>query len=115
NAYYRLYDALTPQDLQAAAQRYVTDSRLVVTTLSKETLPAGIDQPPSVLATAATPPAPELQTVTVKSPLPQLDVKLLFKVGSAHDPKGKEGLAALAASMIADAGSRALRIDEIRE
>ena len=42
-------------------------------------------------------------------------IKLLFAVGSAHDPKGKEGLAALAAAMIADAGSKALRIDEIKQ
>jgi zinc protease len=42
-------------------------------------------------------------------------VKLLFRVGSAHDPKGKQGLSALAASMIADAGSRALSIAEIKQ
>jgi zinc protease len=48
-----------------------------------------------------------------KSELPQLTIKLLFDVGSAYDPKGKEGLAQLAASMIAEAGSKALRIDEI--
>ena len=47
--------------------------------------------------------------------VPQLNVKLQFKVGSAHDPKGKEGLAALAASMIAEAGSTAMRIDEIQK
>ena len=40
-----------------------------------------------------------------KSPLPQLEVKLLFTAGSAHDPTGKEGLAALTAAMIAEAGS----------
>jgi zinc protease len=34
-------------------------------------------------------------------------------VGSAHDPAGKEGLAALTASMIARAGSRSLAIDQI--
>jgi zinc protease len=40
-------------------------------------------------------------------------VKLLFTVGSADDPPGKEGLSALAAAMIAEAGSKELRIDEI--
>jgi zinc protease len=34
--------------------------------------------------------------------LPQLNVKLLFTAGSAHDPAGKEGLAALTAAMIAE-------------
>jgi zinc protease len=117
NQYYRLFETLTPADLHHAAQKYVTDSRLVVTTLSKEALPAGIDKPPSVLAAGAPAAlaagAPTF--VTVKAALPQLNVKLLFKAGAAHDPKGKEGLAALAASMIAEAGSRQQRIDEIRE
>jgi zinc protease len=50
-----------------------------------------------------------------RTKLPQLNVKLLFPVGSAHDPKGKEGLAALAAEMVADAGSQALTIAEIKQ
>jgi zinc protease len=53
-------------------------------------------------------------TIMQKSPLPQLNVKLLFTSGSAHDPAGKEGLATLAADMIADAGSKSMTIDEIR-
>ena len=48
-----------------------------------------------------------------KSPSPQLNFKLLFGVGSAHDPAGKEGLAALTAAMMASAGSRAMTIDQI--
>ena len=51
--------------------------------------------------------------VLQKSVLPQLDIKLLFAVGSAHDPAGKEGLAALTAAMIAEAGSKAMTIDQI--
>src|SRR5664280_513578 len=58
---------------------------------------------------------PELAIVTQPSPLPRLDVKLVFTAGSAHDPKGKEGLAALTARMIAQAGSKDRRIDEIRK
>ncbi len=50
-----------------------------------------------------------------KTSLPQLNVKLLFTVGSAYDPTGKEGLSALAAAMIAEAGSKELRIDEINK
>src|SRR6185295_9719155 len=33
--------------------------------------------------------------------------------GSAHDPAGKQGLAAMAAEMIAGAGSKQMRTDEI--
>ena len=38
---------------------------------------------------------------------------MVFTAGSAHDPAGKEGLAALTAAMITDAGSRAMTIDQI--
>ena len=38
NAFYRLQGALTPADLQAAAQKYFTDAGLVVTTLAQRPL-----------------------------------------------------------------------------
>ena len=63
-------------------------------------------------------PAPEKGTLKLtlqKSALPQINVKLLFGVGSAHDPAGKEGLATLAAQLLADGGSKALRIDEVKK
>ncbi len=68
------------------------------------------DAPPRRAAAAA--PA-DVSVTLQRTSLPQLNIKLLFTVGSAHDPRGKEGLSALAASMIANAGSRAMRIDEI--
>jgi zinc protease len=46
--------------------------------------------------------------------LPQLTVKLLFTIGSAQDPAGKEGLAALTAEMMTEAGSKALTIEQIQ-
>jgi zinc protease len=116
NAFYRVYESLTPEDLQAAARKYFTEAGLVVTTLARDPLPVGIDRAPAleslVRAPAAAAPAKVIQ---VPSALPQVRVKLLFRAGSAHDPAGKEGLAALAAAMIAEAGSRERRIDEIRQ
>jgi zinc protease len=53
--------------------------------------------------------------VQVPSKLPVVTLKLLLEAGSARDPQGKEGLAAIAADMLAAAGSRAMRIAEIRE
>lgn len=67
--------------------------------------------PPPLPKAAGTP--TNLHLIQQKSVLPQLDVKLLFTVGSSHDPAGKEGLAALTAAMIADAGSRSMTIDEV--
>ncbi len=135
NNLYRVYDSLTPADLQQAAQKYFTDAALVVTTLSREALPAGIDSLPALetmapAGAAAVPPLSassgprSLPAVTnaaqpahpltlQKSATPLVDIKLLFDTGSAADPAGKEGLAVLAAAMIAEAGSSALTIDQI--
>jgi zinc protease len=135
NNYYRTLASLTPADLQGAARKYFDDDSLIVTTLSKDPLPAAIRQSPplaSIQPAAAAPGAATTPSVTPlsiaadagaggaiplvvqKSPLPQLDVKLLFTAGSAHDPAGKEGLAALAAAMISEAGSKAMTSSEIQ-
>jgi len=46
---------------------------------------------------------------------PLVHLKVLIKVGSAYDPTGKEGLAQLTWSIMADGGSRLLSIKEITE
>jgi zinc protease len=137
NAYYRTLSALTPADIHAAARRYLTDAGLIVATLSREPLAPGIVTTPKLdqievgslseetRAASASPAsdrpsdrpsAAAKRTTTIvlqPSKQPQLLVKLLFGVGSAHDPAGKEGLAALTADLIANGGSAAMRIDEI--
>jgi zinc protease len=116
NNLFRVYQSLTPADLQAVAQKYFQDGELVVTTLSHDPLPAAISSEPSLASftTAAPAATPKFQTVWVKSLLPQVTVKLTFTAGSAYDPKGKEGLAALTAAMVAEAGSKERTIDEIQ-
>ena len=64
---------------------------------------------------AASGKAEDLNLLLQKTPLPQLSIKLQFAAGSAHDPKGKEGLATLAAELVTDAGSTDMRIDEIQK
>jgi zinc protease len=114
NRYYELYDGLTPGDLQAAARKYFTDAGLVFTTLSHEPLPEAVRTLPPLARLEPTAAPAALKTVRTPTALPLVTAKLLFRAGSAHDPKGKEGLAALAASMLAEAGSREKRIDEIK-
>ena len=72
---------------------------------------------PPAGAAAAAPAAmiPAANVIVQKTPLPQLRVKVLFNAGSAHDPAGKEGLAALSARMIAAAGSSYMTLDEINK
>jgi zinc protease len=132
NAYYRTLDALTVPDIQSAAAKYFTDNGLIVTTLSQAPLPSGISRAPAlgsfrVSTTAAadthgasssgqaprTAAGADIPVILQKSVLPQLDVTLLFSVGSAHDPVGKEGLAALTAAMLTGAGSRSMTIEQI--
>jgi zinc protease len=119
NRLYRVYSSVTPTDLQAAAKKSFIDSNLVVTTLAKDPLPESVAQLPAMATFAANAPsagaAGDVNFLMQKNALPQVNVKLVFSAGSAHDPKGKEGLASLAASMIADAGSRDRRIDEINK
>jgi zinc protease len=119
NKYYRALDAVNPEQIQQVARKYFTDKNLVVTTLSQQPLAEAIAKAPSIDAQAG-PAASATQQVDIrfieqKSVLPNVMIKLLFTAGSASDPKGKEGLAQLAASMITEGGSREMRIDEINK
>ncbi|HEY3119370.1 MAG TPA: pitrilysin family protein [Vicinamibacteria bacterium] len=119
NELFRVYETVTPEDLQAAARKYFIDAGLVVTTLSKDALPPAMSALPALTTFVGPPPAVDagsgVRLLAQRSGLPQLDIKLLFTVGSAYDPKGKEGLAALTAAMVSDAGSKRMRIDEIKK
>ncbi|HXG58396.1 MAG TPA: pitrilysin family protein [Thermoanaerobaculia bacterium] len=115
NNAFRQLAAVTPEDIQAAAGKYLTDNNVVVTTLSSDPLPDAIRTTPSLASFAAAAPVETagLRVIEQKSVLPQIQFKLLFNSGSVNDPKGKEGLAALTAQMITEAGSVSMRIDEI--
>ena len=109
NALYRLYDALEPEDLLSAARSYLMDAALVQTTLSQAPLAGDLATLPSLEAFHGDAAEPLL----LRSPSPLLRFKIQFRTGSAQDPPGREGLATLAAALIAGGGSRDLRIDEI--
>lgn len=116
NQLFRTAGTVTAEDLLTAAKKYVVDGEMVVTTLSREPMPPAMTALPALVS--LTPPAPpaaaaDVRFSTQNPDLPQVVVKLAFRAGSANDPPGKEGLAALTASMIAEAGSKEMRIDEI--
>jgi zinc protease len=116
NNLFRLYDAVTPADAQAAGERYFRDNRLVVATLCNGDMPAGIDKAPSLAALAPSAPlATKAKVVELANPSRQLTFKLQFVTGSADDPAGKEGLAALTAALMAGGGSAERKIEEIEE
>jgi zinc protease len=116
NRYYRTLESVTVREINDAARRYFTDAGLAVVAFSKEPLAAEVMQPllrraPAVVSGLADRVATPF--IVQRSPLPMLNVKLLFDVGSVNDPRGKEGLASLTAAMIAGGGSRTLPIDRI--
>jgi zinc protease len=113
NQYVRLIDSLTPADLQAAARKYLIDDGMIVTTLSNQAMPEAIATLPTLASFDAKAGNANVEVLVQKSALPQIRFKLLFTAGSAHDPKGKEGLAALTAAMVASAGSNERKIDEV--
>src|SRR5215213_5047091 len=46
---------------------------------------------------------------------PLVTFRILFMTGSASDPKGKEGVAALTAALLAKGGTRTMSYDQITE
>ena len=85
---------VTPAHIRQAAARYLTPERSTVAVLHTR----GQEIPKE------TPAAPPVLFPVANDP--NVVVKLWFKTGSQDDPKGKEGLAALTASMVAEGGRR---------
>lgn len=140
NDVYATYDALTAEDVRAAANEYFVDDARVTLTLSTEASMPGIDGMQSLdemvaalpmaeapddaaggTAIKPLPAADAAATDTVEvafvtqpsSSSPLVDVSFLVHAGAALDPAGKKGLAALTAAMITDGGSEAMSIDQI--
>ncbi len=132
NEIYRTYAAITPEAVREVAARTFTDANMVVVTLAQGALPpeamaagsvdthlksrnavrGGATPPPALHSDGPyVPLAPgDPETVRVlhqPGPSPLVSLRLQFASGAARDPEGKEGLAALTAQMVTDAGSRA--------
>lgn len=56
-----------------------------------------------------------MQVVALPSESPLVAIRLMFDVGSIHDPKGKEGLSALTASMVGESGTKKRSYTELLE
>src|SRR5262245_28203956 len=59
--------------------------------------------------------SPKMASVLMPNSSPLVTFRLLFNTGTASEPKGKEGVAALTASMIANGGSKAMTYEQILE
>src|SRR5438067_13476898 len=54
-----------------------------------------------------------IASVLLPGTSPLITFRILFTTGSAFDPPGKEGLAALTASMLAQGGTRSMSYDQL--
>ncbi len=118
NNAFRLYASLTPETLLETARRYITDERLVVSTLSSQSPEPALAEIPSLASFGLAGDGAvgaDVEFLKLQSQNPQLSLKLMFESGSADDPAGKEGLAALSAEMIASAGSESMTYEEIQK
>lgn len=116
NRLFRTLDTVTPSDVQRVAQRLFTDKNLVISSLARENLPAALASlPPLASFAPEASVSRDVKLTLQKTELPLINIKLLFKAGSARDPQGKEGLAQLAASLISDGGSKPYRYEEIQK
>ncbi len=66
-------------------------------------------------STTNAPKAGTIASVLEPTQSPLVSFRLLFMTGSANDPAGKEGVAALTAAMLSEGGSRAMPYEEITE
>lgn len=112
NNYYELYPKLTRGDLADVARKYLTEERMVIATVSHDSLPETFKSPPKILKPKKIENR-ELPYILQKTPSPLLRFKLLFNIGSSNDFTSKEGIAALTASMITDASSSLMSTEEI--
>lgn len=92
---------VTPADVQKAAQRYLVPEKSTVAVVHPKGQPL---------------PEGKVPVVTLPVPNdPNVALKLWFKVGSQDDPAGKEGLAALTASLLAEGGTKDRPYSEVLE
>lgn len=117
NKVYRMYDALTPADLNTMANRYFTDGRMVTVSLAHGAMPKTDDKTGSVdrWVKELQKPLPKIAEVVLPSASPMINLRFMFHAGSASDPAGKEGLAALTAAMITNAGSKQMKYSDIQK
>ncbi len=140
NRYYARLDAITARDIVAAANRVFRDNLRSTVSLSNGDELAGgrsvgmlPDQLQGTTAVAAVtePAAKEYAPFAEAYPRkveqmffpifsrpsdsPLVNISLLFRSGSANDPEGKKGLAALTARMITDADTQRRSLEEIQQ
>lgn len=113
-----LRDSVSTSDLARITKATFLDNSRVITTLVHGDFPVNLDRPFDGVEARATKLA-ELPKLAVQeepdAASPLMTMRVVFRVGSIHDPAGKEGLARLTASMIADASTKNRGLAELEK
>jgi zinc protease len=110
-----LRGTVTPADLARVAKATFQDQGRVLTTLFHGPRPESLNgEVVGVAARAARLAAlPALNLLEEPSASPLINVRLQFRVGSIHDPAGKEGLAKLTSALLTQAATRSRSLAEV--
>ncbi|HET6204848.1 MAG TPA: pitrilysin family protein [Planctomycetota bacterium] len=114
--YFATLEKVEPEDVRRAAERSLDPQRCTASLLH-----AKGEAPPAFGAAAAASAAPAAASLSAPPVLlpvaedPNVDFKIWFKVGSQDDPPGKEGLAALTASLLTEGATQKNAYDAILE
>jgi len=95
-----------------AGKRFITSLLLIVALVAALASIVSAEPLQTRKAAASKTTAP-IASVLQPQRSPLVTFRILFNVGSASDPKGKEGVAALTAAMLSEGGSRRMSYDEI--
>jgi len=111
-----LQETVTVADMAAIAKATFRDQARVITTLTQGALPESLKGEVQGVEARAIKLAelPRLALLEEPNPAsPLINLRASFRVGSLHDPKGKEGLAQLTAAMISDAATQLRSLPEL--
>ncbi|MFT5051184.1 MAG: zinc protease [Chlamydiales bacterium] len=113
---YATLDAVTPEDVRAAADRWLRTERSTVAVLHASDAPLPEQNAPVMADAADGSRAPQSEPVLLPVQAdPNVAFAVWFQVGTQNDPAGKEGLAQLTGSLLSNGGTQRLAYDQILE
>ncbi len=118
NRLYKTSASITSEDIRRFANKYFIDKNLTMVTMSPAKALEGFD---SVVSLDAPSQAKPVETKSaIKSLLKPtssdlIDITWWFNTGSAQDPKGKKGLAALTSMMVSNGGTASRTYNDIQK
>lgn len=118
NQLYQSFDAISAEDIRDIANKYFKDETRTTVTLSALDKVAGFEQEVDLNAAVAKAKSQkgshQFAILDKTSSSPLVDVNMLFYTGTAADPRGKKGAAAMLANMLTQGGSALRSYKEIQ-